>query len=141
MPTHFDPDEIVRAITEDTRREIRDIGLRVLSAAINLSPVGNPSLWINRGGAPTGYVGGHFRRNWQVGTPIDPTSELPGVGNTSLGEGTAVILSYRRGNVYIVNNVPYANRLDMGHSNQARMGISTPAVAAALMSTGKDRDI
>ena len=123
--------------------EVREIGLRTVSAAINMSPVGNPTLW-QRPIAPAGYAGGHFRRNWQVGVGTQPAIELPGEdssGSATLGTARSAIGKYRGGVMYLVNNVPYANRLDNGHSLQAPGGISRGAVAVGLASLRRRREI
>lgn len=50
------------------------------------SPVGDPATWASN--PPPGYVGGHFRGNWQLGVGEIPAGELPGVdpdGTETLG--------------------------------------------------------
>ena len=140
----FNAKEIGDAIDEAVDEEVRELGLRILSTAINMSPVGNPTLWNRPSSAPAGYVGGHFRRNWQVGNVADPTNEVAGVdasGQATLAAGTAIIRGYKRGRMFVVNNVPYANRIDEGHSTQAPAGISDAAVAVAIASVDRNRDI
>jgi hypothetical protein len=91
-----------------------------------LSPVGNPELW--KFPAPKGYVGGRFRANWQYGFNVTPsgTSE----NKDKEGEETIAKLSAGIAQVtgaagihYIVNNLPYAQALEYGHSTQAAAGM------------------
>jgi hypothetical protein len=86
------------------------------------SPVGNPELWKNA--APKGYVGGHFRANWQLGVNRVPEGEI--VGEDKDGKKTQEAIkssvptpSYGPPVYYLVNNVPYAIRLEEGWSKQA----------------------
>lgn len=89
------------------------------------SPVGNPELWKHP--APAGYVGGHFRANWQLGINELPRNELPGVdasGGETQAKLVAEVPDKAAGNVYyIANNVPYALRLEYGWSSQAPQGM------------------
>lgn len=82
--------------------------------------------------APKGYVGGHFRANWQFGTSI-PTGEVDGVdpeGTATIGSMTADISATGAGGVtYLVNNAPYAIPLEYGHSTQAPQGIVRVTIA------------
>lgn len=89
------------------------------------SPVGDPSTWLTK--PPPGYVGGHFRANWQLGVTDIPTGELPGVdpdGSATQGRITAAIPDEASGKMfYLVNNTPYARRLEYeGWSYQAAPG-------------------
>ena len=78
--------------------------------------------------APKGYIGGHFRANWQLGINIPPSGEIAAVDPT--GAETQAIIAARipaqaAGNVfYLVNNLPYAYRLEFeGWSSQAPNGM------------------
>ena len=75
-----------------------------------------------------GYVGGRFRGNWQV------TFNQPAVGETGVIDkeggktksvGNAVISAYNETaqSIWMTNNVPYATRLEYGHSKQAPNGM------------------
>jgi hypothetical protein len=90
-------------------------------------------------GAPPGYVGGHFRRNWQVTIGGFSDFELEGedgTGASTLATGKAVIDGFVLGgggaNLVIQNNVPYANRLAQGWSRQAKAGWVDRQIDAAL---------
>lgn len=79
--------------------------------------------------APKDYHPGRFRGNWQVsfGTPIK--SEIDRIdksGGETLAIGTDTISKFDINNdtvIYYTNNVPYAVRLEFGHSTQAPSGI------------------
>lgn len=89
------------------------------------SPVGDPIYW--KGPAPKGYVGGHFRGNWQLGIGALPAGIVPGVdpdGGRTRAEIAAAIPEQAAGNVYyLANNVPYALRIEHGWSRQAPAGV------------------
>ncbi len=78
--------------------------------------------------APDGYVGGHLRANWFVSIGVDNRATTPAKdksGDTSIGRGTAVIMSSdATKGVYIKNNLPYAMPVEYGHSQvQAPAGM------------------
>lgn len=88
------------------------------------SPVGNPLLWKNP--PPKGYVGGHFRGNWQLGVGTIPQGEVPGVDPNGVRAKAivAAIPTEAAGKVFwLANNVPYARALEEGHSGQQPLGI------------------
>ena len=142
-----------REITVQLEAEtIEDFGLTAFAILRNLifaSPVGNPTLW--QGGpdsAPPGYVGGHFRRNWIVTIGSFSNIEAQGVdpaGAATAAEGRAVITGFTRGkpgpSLLIQNNVPYANRLALGHSTQAPAGWVDKQIDAALDIPGGTKDL
>lgn len=98
-----------------------DIGTRLVMR----SPVGNPSLWKNK--APKGYVGGRFRNNWYVsiGTKSNEINQLPDKnGAGSLSRIASVSAQAEAGHViYFSNNLPYAYKIEVGHSKQAPSGV------------------
>lgn len=103
------------------RKIVLDIGSRVVLR----SPVGDPSRWA--GPAPKGYTGGRFRANWQYST-IAPMSGVLGVvdktGKVSLDRIRTGMPKEAAGKVHwIVNNLPYAARLETGWSKQAPGGM------------------
>ena len=99
------------------------------------SPVGDRERWAvnidrkSRGlpPVPKGYIGGHFRANWQLGVNVKPSGEVAGVdptGTATLGRITAAIPDQAAGKVYwLANNTPYAMRLEHGHSSIAPEGM------------------
>ena len=78
---------------------------------------------------PEGYVGGRFKNNWYVGLDSQPTEthDTPDAsGQGSNTRGLAVLEVFRVGQVnsiYFTNNLPYAQALENGHSNQAPGGM------------------
>lgn len=90
------------------------------------SPVGDAKYWKNP--PPKGYVGGHFRANWQLGVTSVPRGEVTGVdpgGERTLARISATIPEKAGGKVYyLANNVPYAMRLEYGWSRQAPQGVA-----------------
>lgn len=78
---------------------------------------------------PEGYVGGRFKNNWYVGLDSQPTetNDTPDAsGQGSNTRGLAVLEGFRVGQVnsiYFTNNLPYAQALENGHSNQAPGGM------------------
>lgn len=77
---------------------------------------------------PPGYTGGRFRGNWQVSfdaPTTDETGRVDKTGNLTKAAGNYTLSLFKVGMkaVYFCNNVPYAYRLEMGHSSQAPGGM------------------
>ena len=78
--------------------------------------------------APPGYTSGRFRGNWQVSfdaPTIDETGRVDKTGNLTKAAGNYTLSLFKVGMkaIYFCNNVPYAYRLEMGHSSQAPGGM------------------
>ncbi|WP_434924010.1 hypothetical protein [Enterobacter asburiae] len=78
--------------------------------------------------APPGYTGGRFRGNWQVSfdaPTTDETGRVDKTGNLTKAAGSYTLSLFKVGMkaIYFCNNVPYAYRLEMGHSSQAPGGM------------------
>lgn len=78
--------------------------------------------------APPGYTGGRFRGNWQVSfdaPTTDETGRIDKTGNLTKAAGNYTLSLFKVGMkaIYFCNNVPYAYRLEMGHSSQAPEGM------------------
>lgn len=78
--------------------------------------------------APPGYTGGRFRGNWQVSfdaPTTDETERVDKTGNLTKAAGNYTLSLFKVGMkaIYFCNNVPYAYRLEMGHSSQAPGGM------------------
>lgn len=78
--------------------------------------------------APPGYSGGRFRGNWQVSfdaPAADETGRVDKTGNLTKAAGNYTLSLFKVGMkaIYFCNNVPYAYRLEMGHSSQAPGGM------------------
>ena len=104
------------------------VGSVVVGIAAELdrrSPVGDAKYWKHP--APKGYVGGHFRANWQLAIGSMPNGEVPGVdptGASAQARIMAAIPDDASGRVYyLANNVPYAQRIEYGWSRQAPEGL------------------
>jgi hypothetical protein len=89
------------------------------------SPVGDATYWKNP--APKGYTGGRFRGNWQLGVGVVPAGETGAIDKTGAetqGRIIAAVPQNAAGNVfYLMNNVPYARRIEEGWSRQAPQGL------------------
>ncbi|KFC98521.1 hypothetical protein [Leclercia adecarboxylata] len=77
---------------------------------------------------PPGYTGGRFRGNWQVSFDQQASGEtgrIDKAGHETIAAGSLVLEQFKVGTtaVYFCNNVPYAYRLEMGHSSQAPGGM------------------
>jgi hypothetical protein len=129
-------------ISEYANKQKGDINTVVRAASVDVgrrliekSPVGNPNNWDLKfvsaakklGWLHDGYVGGRFRGNWQYGDAAIPSGELPDIdpsGDVSNARIAASIGDTPAGKVnYIVNNLPYAQRLENGYSYQAPSGM------------------
>ncbi|MBL5926482.1 hypothetical protein [Enterobacter asburiae] len=78
--------------------------------------------------APPGYTGGRFRGNWQVSfdaPTTDETGRVDKTGNLTKAAGNYTLSLFKVGMkaIYFCNNVPYAYRLEMGHSSQTPGGM------------------
>lgn len=115
--------------------EVKRYNLELMQDPNNLTPVRKQlkkrakvvdSMAIKK---PAGYTGGRFRGNWQVSFDapasnevdrIDPSGKMTtAVGNLTIGEFRVGMTQA----VYFTNNVPYAYRLEFGHSSQAPNGM------------------
>jgi len=145
----FNAGEIRRQLDAETIEDFATTAAAVLRNLIFASPVGNPTLW--QGGkdsAPPGYVGGHFRRNWVVSGGRAVETVVAGVdpaGASTFASGLNEIKRFENGppglNLVIQNNVPYANRLALGHSTQAPSGWVDEEIDAALDTPGGRKDL
>ena len=140
MAKRFDAREIIIALDNALLEDFGETAFAITRNLIFASPVGNPDLWQNPASAPPGYVGGHFRRNWQVSIGGFNSTEIEGEdqnGASTLAQAKGQIDRYeaRRSagpTLVIQNNVPYANRLANGWSVQADPGWVDEAIDAGL---------
>jgi hypothetical protein len=103
----------------------RVVGLDVFGRIVRRTPVGNPDLWKSKR-APPGYVGGRLRGNWQasVGSPAEGELDLRGEGAVQMEVGGVMAAWPDDGSVFLTNNLPYAEAIEMGHSRlQAPAGM------------------
>lgn len=103
------------------RKIVFDIGTKIVMR----SPVGDGDYW--KSPPPAGYVGGRFRANWQYGYGAIPSGDLPDIdktgGASTLRIAAGMKTSPTAGIHYLVNNLPYAKRLEEGWSTQAPAGM------------------
>ncbi len=142
----YNPREITVQLERELMNDFGETAFAMLRNLIFASPVGNPSLW--QGSPPPGYVGGHFRRNWIVSiggfneTVIEGTDPS---GASTLATGKGQIDRHSKGkpgpNLVLQNNVPYANRLALGHSSQAPEGWVDTELELALRIPGGTKDL
>jgi hypothetical protein len=74
--------------------------------------------------SPDGYVGGRARSNWQctIGSPA--MDEIEGTNYAMTEMAMSMIVPQHAGHkVYLSNNVPYIQKLEYGHSQQAPAGM------------------
>jgi len=118
---------------------IRKVIIDVAERIVYRSPVGQRELWalnVERkkkglpGLLPKGYVGGRFRGNWQygneaIGIPTEPVDTIdPSGKSTMAGIVSSCPVKNLRGMRHVItNNLPYAQRLEDGWSQQAPVGM------------------
>lgn len=114
----------------NTDRVIRKIIFDLGTKIVMRSPVGDGQYW--KSPPPAGYVGGRFRANWQYGYGAAPSGDLPDIDKSgsasTLRIAAGVKSSAAIGIHYLVNNLPYAKRLEEGWSTQAPKGMVKLAV-------------
>lgn len=115
----------VQKANGNSERVVKKIVFDIGTKIVMRSPVGDGLLW--KSPPPPGYVGGRFRANWQYGYGIKPTGDLTDIdksGNAStLRIAAGVNAAPAAGIHYLVNNLPYAKRLEDGWSTQAPAGM------------------
>lgn len=103
------------------RKTVMDLGERM----VEKSPVGDATYW--KTPAPAGYTGGRFRGNWQYGFGAAPAGDLPAIdaqgAMTNAKLSAAIAGAPAAGVHYLVNNLPYARRIEDGWSRQAPAGV------------------
>lgn len=106
-----------KKVIEPTLALQKKVSLEALRRVIEKSPV----------------LTGRFRGNWQVAVGVRPTGELQvadTTGSNTLSKGSQPITALDDlDTVYIVNNLPYAKKLDQGSSQQAPAGMIAITVA------------
>lgn len=70
------------------------------------------------------YTGGRFKSNWQVGLGSMNESVDNEPRSDALGRAQVVLEGFKPGQtIFLTNNLPYAKKLEYGHSKQAPAGI------------------
>ena len=109
-------------LSKDINQETRALGLRIFRNVILSTPVDE----------------GRARGNWQmsVSRPINSTvSDLDTSGGATLNKGVSVIrsaINIKYPVIWITNNLPYIQRLNEGHSQQAPIMFVETAIQRAL---------
>lgn len=132
-------DQFAKHLGEKMVHRTRQIALDAVTSLVLGSPVGNATIWkrnverASRGlpPVPRGYVGGHFRKGWQLEWNIRPAAPTKGVdasGQQTIDAALARLAAGPRSveaiqRIYITNLVPYGPELERGHSRQAPRGI------------------
>lgn len=119
------PSVFADQIDEEVSKRVRTIALALLNEVIERSPVGNPDLWKNP--PPPGYVGGRFRGSHivSIGAPVyTVTTNVDPSGSDTRSKGMAALSGLEPyTQIFIQTNLPYAERLEQGHSGQAPDGL------------------
>jgi hypothetical protein len=118
--------EFARSADERAELITKKIIFDISTSLVLKSPVGDPKYW--KRPPPPGYVGGRFRANWQYGSNKingTTTEQIDKSGGPTISRLVGSIPQNVLGQVhYITNSLPYANRLEEGHSwRQAPNGI------------------
>lgn len=130
--------------TQDDFAEFQQaVTLSIAAGVIEMSPVGDPTYW--QSSPPAGYVGGRFRGNWQFSTGAPAPGELPDIdpnGAKTKARIQTGVLQFKPGEVgYIVNNLPYGQRLEyQGWSNQAPAGMVRVTMARIQLNIAKEAE-
>jgi len=110
------------ATMDEARRDVVYLATEGLALAQEKSPVKS----------------GQFRANWlvSIGAPDTTVQEGPGPGHAARSSGALSAYAAQDGfpMIYLQNNLPYASRLEDGHSKQAPGGVVglTAAELAAI---------
>ena len=129
----------IKAFATKTNRNLEDVraysAITLFTNIIMATPVGNPDFWQGSGKAPTGYTGGRLRGNWQasINTPENSTTkQIDPNGGKVLKDMTAKMLTVKGDeSLFMTNNLPYAARIEYGHSRKQRpMGMVRVSIAA-----------
>lgn len=119
------PSVFADQIDEEVNKRVRTIALALLNEVIERSPVGNPDLW--KSPPPPGYVGGRFRGSHivSIGAPVyTVTTNVDPSGSDTRGKGMAALSGLEPyTQIFIQTNLPYAERLEQGHSGQTPDGL------------------
>lgn len=117
--------KFLEKVQDNSNQVVRKVVLEIGASVIEKSPVGNPDLWSSP--PPEGYVGGRFRANWTHGEGSAPTNVFPDIDETGAVSNARIMASVApdaAGKVhFVVNNLPYAQRLEKGWSTQAPAGM------------------
>lgn len=140
MSFSSDLNKFAKKVESNGDKILRGTFLGVFASVMKRSPVGNPENWvaydkasgtykdyISVHGYPEGYIGGTFRGNWQTDVNKAPDGVLDDKDKTGAKSTLKAKTEAERANwgdsIYMVNNLPYAQRLENGWSTQAPRGM------------------
>ena len=110
MSFALDVSKFVEKAKKNPEKVMRQVSIKLFSAIIKASPVDT----------------GRFRMNWMAsgGTPASGTTYATDKsGNTATGNATSFVLKVPDWREFtLTNNLPYAQRLEYGWSQQAPQG-------------------
>lgn len=111
MSFALDVSKFVEKAKKNPEKVMRQVSIKLFSAIIKASPVDT----------------GRFRMNWMAsgGTPASGTTDATDKsGNTAAGNATSFVLKAADWREFtLTNNLPYAQRLEYGWSQQAPAGV------------------
>lgn len=111
MSFALDVSKFVEKAKKNPEKVMRQVSIKLFSAIIKASPVDT----------------GRFRMNWMAsgGTPASGTTDATDKsGNTASGNATSFVLKAADWHEFtLTNNLPYAQRLEYGWSQQAPQGM------------------
>ena len=143
MSFSLDLSKAIEGVKGDRDKIARGTLAQLSSNVITRSPVGNPDLWVYNAGTkeepryvdyiaargyPDDYVGGSLRGAWQASLDAPDYTENNRVQDDEYGEANieaaGVANSMKIGQTfYLTNPLPYARRVEFGHSTQAAEGM------------------
>lgn len=111
MSFALDVSKFVEKAKKNPETVMRQVSIKLFSAIIKASPVDT----------------GRFRMNWMAsgGTPASGTTDaVDKSGNIAIGNATSFVLKATYWHEFtLTNNLPYAQRLEYGWSQQAPAGV------------------
>ena len=111
MSFALDVSKFVEKAKKNPEKVMRQVSIKLFSAIIKASPVDT----------------GRFRMNWMAsgGIPASGTTDaVDKSGNIAIGNATGFVLKAADwGEFTLTNNLPYAQRLEYGWSQQAPAGV------------------
>lgn len=111
MSFALDVSKFVEKAKKNPEKVMRQVSIKLFSAIIKASPVDT----------------GRFRMNWMAsgGTPASGTTDATDKsGNIATGNATSFVLKAAGWHEFtLTNNLPYAQRLEYGWSQQAPQGM------------------
>lgn len=111
MSFALDVSKFVEKAKKNPEKVMRQVSIKLFSAIIKASPVDT----------------GRFRMNWMAsgGTPSSGTTDATDKsGNIAIGNATSFVIKAADWHEFtLTNNLPYAQRLEYGWSQQAPAGV------------------